>query len=662
MLMGDQIRRAFEEWIAAECAARPVAIVVEDLHLGDIPSVRMLDGALRLDASLLVVSLARPEVDEVFPKLWEGRRITRLALGPLPRRAAEKLVQQILPGVEAAVLARIVDEAQGNAYYLEELVRAAASGTNVPGTIVAMVMTRLEGLAAEERRVLRAASVFGRSFFIDGVTALLGGAGDTRRIIEQLTTKELITGDGEERSFQHAIVREAAYASLTDQDRKLGHLIAGGWLEDREATDPLVLAEHFQRGGEPGRAIAPLVHAAGRALEGNDLAAAAERAQLAVELGATGAVRGEAYAVVAEARRWMGQSAASLEAARRAMGLTIGARWFAVAGEAAIACGALGDRETLASIGRVLADSEGASGGRCVAVARAAVHLANAGELALADRLFGIVAALADDPALAGEPQAVARAHQARAVQALGGGDPEAYLRLTELALAAFTEAGDRRNGCVQRGNVGYAQLELGAFAEAEAHLRASADEARALRLPVYEATAQHNLGLALLLLDRAAEAKATIDAALVTILAARHRRLEAAARSYLARTLVALGDAPAALVQAEAAVAIRAVGPSVRALALGTLATVCLLAAPADALTPAERAMAIVDGGDVETGEAMIRLAHIDALRAAGRHEDAERARAAAVRRLEERAGRIDPAHRARFLAIPEHARTLRP
>src|SRR5262249_29389772 len=71
-LMFDQMRDAFLTFLSAECAARPLVILLEDLHWGDRPSVQLLDRALRdlRDDPLLVLAAARPEVCDVFPKLW----------------------------------------------------------------------------------------------------------------------------------------------------------------------------------------------------------------------------------------------------------------------------------------------------------------------------------------------------------------------------------------------------------------------------------------------------------------------------------------------------------------------------------------------------------------------------------------------------------------
>ena len=73
-LMGDGMRRAFEDWLMAECAAHPVLLVLEDLHWGDLGTVSFLDSALRnlQDQPFMVLALARPEVEERFPDAVDG--------------------------------------------------------------------------------------------------------------------------------------------------------------------------------------------------------------------------------------------------------------------------------------------------------------------------------------------------------------------------------------------------------------------------------------------------------------------------------------------------------------------------------------------------------------------------------------------------------------
>jgi predicted Ser/Thr protein kinase len=163
MLMGDQIRRACEDWLGAEAKAEPVVIVLEDLHWGDLPSIQLVDNVLAAhpDLPILVIALARPEVREAFPNLWQARRPLELHVAELTPKAAARLARYVL-GDDAplATIERAVDRAAGNAFFLEEILRAISEGAgdDVPETVLAMVERRLEGLDPEAGRVGRACS------------------------------------------------------------------------------------------------------------------------------------------------------------------------------------------------------------------------------------------------------------------------------------------------------------------------------------------------------------------------------------------------------------------------------------------------------------------------------------------------------------------------
>ena len=241
MLMNDQVRRAFEHFLALETAVQPVVIVLEDLHWGDLPTAKLIDAALRAlpDAPWLVLALARPEVHELFPRLWSDRGVHELRLDELTRKGAERLVRGVLGELATDTLvARVVEQAGGNSFYLEELIRAVAEGKGdaMPETVLAVVQGRLDRLEVDARQVLRAASVFGQQFWRGGVAALLGAAREAsaRQWLDELVARELIARAPaskfpaeDEYLFRHAMVREAAYAMLTEADRKLGHQLAG---------------------------------------------------------------------------------------------------------------------------------------------------------------------------------------------------------------------------------------------------------------------------------------------------------------------------------------------------------------------------------------------------------------------------------------------------
>ena len=282
-LLGDQIRRALEDLLAAECARGAVLLVVEDLHWADAPSVAFVDTALRQlgESPLMVLAAARPDVHVRFPELWAERHVQEVPLRALSRKAGEQLARLVLgDGAPADTIARVVSQAAGNPFSLEELIRAAAEGQGdaPPGTVLAMVQARLESLPPESRRVLRAGSVFGAAFWSGGVAALLGdataSAEDERRVLdlegrEILVRQRVSRFPGEsEYAFRHAIVREAAYGMLTDADLVTGHRLAGAWLEGSGERDAMRLADHFERGGAPERAVTWYRRAAEEALAG----------------------------------------------------------------------------------------------------------------------------------------------------------------------------------------------------------------------------------------------------------------------------------------------------------------------------------------------------------------------------------------------------------
>ena len=129
--LGDQMRLAWEDWLAKECARRPVLLVLEDIHWGDAPSVRFVDAALRhlRDQPFMVLALARKDVHDLFPSLWAERDLQEIRLAELPRRASERLVREVLgTEIPADRVARICERAGGNALYLEELIRAVVEG------------------------------------------------------------------------------------------------------------------------------------------------------------------------------------------------------------------------------------------------------------------------------------------------------------------------------------------------------------------------------------------------------------------------------------------------------------------------------------------------------------------------------------------------------
>ncbi|MDB4989750.1 MAG: protein kinase, partial [Myxococcaceae bacterium] len=276
-VMREQTRRAVQQWLAAEVAVRPIVILLEDLQWGDLPSVNYLEEAVRAleNRPILLLALARPDVHDHFPELFRSFGAQEVRLLGLTRRAAQRLARQVLPAsADDLIIERIVELADGNAFYLEELIRhVAEGGTEFPETVRAIVQSRLEGLEPDARRHLRAASVFGETCWAGGVSALLGTSSDVVSWFERLAREEIFVQRPQARFlgeveyvFRHALLRDAAYAMLTEGDRHLAHDLAGEWLEAAGERDACVLADHYERGTAPVRACPWLLRAARGAL------------------------------------------------------------------------------------------------------------------------------------------------------------------------------------------------------------------------------------------------------------------------------------------------------------------------------------------------------------------------------------------------------------
>jgi tetratricopeptide (TPR) repeat protein len=270
--MAEQIRLAFSDFVRARCAIRPVLFIAEDLHWADPQSVQILGDVLveLADQPLVVLGLARPQVRERFSGLWSGQ-VQEVPLRALGKKACERLIQHVLNigngDVDPALVARLTEQSAGNALYLEELIRATADGrSDVPETVLAMLQARIQPLAPELRRVLRAASVFGTTFWQGGVLALLGPGATSDELahhVQALFSLEIIERQRVSRypgeaqyGFRQGLLRDAVYGLLTDEDRQIGHLLAARYLEQSGETEPLVLIGHYERAGQPEQAFA----------------------------------------------------------------------------------------------------------------------------------------------------------------------------------------------------------------------------------------------------------------------------------------------------------------------------------------------------------------------------------------------------------------------
>jgi hypothetical protein len=322
-LMSAQVSRALVAFLRAECALHPVLMVIEDLHWSDALTVKHLDEALQelADQPFMVLALARPEVKELFPGLW-SRRLQELPLRGLSKKACARLAQEVLGSqLSEATVQRIVEQAAGNALFLEELIRGVAEGRGetAPETVLAMLQARLGRLEPEARQMLLAASFLGRSFWPGAVQSLLGKELSEPMLqhwLQHLVQLEWVERQPSSRfpaqieyRFRHALVRDAAYELVPGSHKPTGHRLAGLWLEQAGESDPQVLAEHARLGQQPQRAISFYLRAAEQFFDRNDTPSAARCTETALTLGAQGEELRRLRALQATTALWMGDFA-----------------------------------------------------------------------------------------------------------------------------------------------------------------------------------------------------------------------------------------------------------------------------------------------------------------------------------------------------------------
>ncbi|HEU0036036.1 MAG TPA: protein kinase [Kofleriaceae bacterium] len=674
LVRGDAMRRAWIDWLAAETAAHPVLLVLEDLHWGDRLVVELVDAALRelANAPLLVLALARPEVHDSFPKLWHARALQEIRLPQLTKKACGRLVRDLLgTDVASETIAQIVDRSAGNAFFLEELIRAVAEGhAELPDSVLSMLQLRLDALTPNARRALRAASIFGEVFWHGGVAKLIDG--DPTAALAELVERELVAPAPEsqlpgerEYDFRHDLVREAAFAMLDPEDRVLAHRHAAEWLVEHGFTDALALANHFTAGGAPEKAAEHYAHAAEQAISGNDLVSVYVHAERGLASSPTPEVAARLHIALAEAHNWQGEHAVALEMAQRARAeLEVGSvGWFRATDEAFYAAGRKGDLKDAVAFVHDLTGTvpvPEAAAYQLRSVARAAIVMLRLGSPPVAAALFERAAQLA-------EPLTIDLATEQRlqslfAMAARARGDAIACIEHHEAGQRACEASHNLRELAFNYLSYGGVVNELGDSVRGAELVRCGIDVAE--RVGASTITPLLHFSLAMCEHDLGHHEVARQHAEIAVALAADNDRPSAGLAHWMVgRASLAIGD----LDRAERALAtsLDLLGryPQYRPIVLATAVHLQLRRGDVELArrlaTEAMTAMRLGDG--FEEGESLIRLSEIDALEAAGEHEAARAALATAIQRLETRAARIQEPWRSSYLAKTDNAELRR-
>jgi class 3 adenylate cyclase len=268
---------AWKLLLTGAATEQTLVVFIEDLHWGDQLLLDVIDElASTVEGPIVFLCTARPDLFRIRPNWGGGRHdYSSVALGPLAPDDSELLVSLLLHAEQlpAPVRQSILSRAEGNPFFLEEIVRrliderlVERTGEHrlvredlmrleIPETVQGVILARIDLLPPSERRVLQESAVVGRVFW-SGAVARLVDAVDVTTILRTLCERELIAERlsssvaGEtEYAFKHILTRDVAYESLPRRERARAHRGVAAWIEEmsgkRAAELTEILAYHY---------------------------------------------------------------------------------------------------------------------------------------------------------------------------------------------------------------------------------------------------------------------------------------------------------------------------------------------------------------------------------------------------------------------------------
>lgn len=300
----SQYLAAMSKVLSALADRQPLLVVLEDIHWADPSSIDLLVQLMPLSTqtALLLCAVSRPDREAAGWKLIRAMRdrlgagLTEIHLRALGEQDAQQLVANLLE-IEALpeqVRQTILDKAEGNPFFVEEIIRMLidqqaivrqengwaatreVANIDLPDTVQGLLLARIDRLPEEIRHTLRVASVLGRRFSLKMLEQISTrerqsqppGAGrapassvlEHLHLLESLGLIEIAQVNPElEYRFRHEMVHDVTYRSLVRRDRRALHLAAGEALEglhpERLAELAPTLGLHFEEGQDDERAV-----------------------------------------------------------------------------------------------------------------------------------------------------------------------------------------------------------------------------------------------------------------------------------------------------------------------------------------------------------------------------------------------------------------------
>jgi len=300
--------------------SQPTVAVFEDLHWADPSSLEALELLLSVTdrVPLMLLLLSRLEREKASWRIKVkaetdfAHRYTEIQLKPLSANQQNQLVDNLLAisDLPDSVRRLIQERAEGNPFYLEEIVRSLIEqgailregeswrasreivDVTIPATLQGVLLARIDRLEEDVRRTLQLASVIGKSFLYRLLEAIAEAEQQLGQHLAQLQRVDLIREKARlpelEYMFKHSLTQEAAYNSLLVERRGEFHRKVGEALEtlfaDRKEEFYGFLAHHFEAAGEREKAVTYLIQAGDKARLEYAFEEAKEMYQRAAEL------------------------------------------------------------------------------------------------------------------------------------------------------------------------------------------------------------------------------------------------------------------------------------------------------------------------------------------------------------------------------------------
>ena len=245
----EEIFWATRSLLDALARERPLVVFFEDVHWAEPTFLDLVEYlAERVQGvPILLVCIARPELLEERPGWGRGNpNASSLLLERLSDSDCEALIANLTQGLSRATTDRVLETADGNPLFIEQLVAMLAEGGGheaelpIPPTIAALLSARLDRLGPGERAVITRAAVVGKEFSAQAATDLLPE--DARRFasrhMETLARKDFVgpapsPGPGQSHRFRHILIQQAAYRATPKRIRAELHERFASWIDER---------------------------------------------------------------------------------------------------------------------------------------------------------------------------------------------------------------------------------------------------------------------------------------------------------------------------------------------------------------------------------------------------------------------------------------------